>query len=149
MADNLHASAVFVGDRGVLVTGPSGSGKTELCLALLDHCRLWGAFARLVSDDQVFLSTAGERLIATAPETIAGLIEVRGLVPTRIPHEPGMVVDLLVRLVPGTQAPRMAEELSAEFLGCAVPALDLPANDARHAVAAVAARFGIGPFKTP
>jgi serine kinase of HPr protein (carbohydrate metabolism regulator) len=149
MADNFHACAILVGDRGVLVAGPSGSGKTELCLALLDHCRLWGEFARLVSDDQVFLSAANGRLIATAPKTIAGLIEVRGLVPTRIAYAPSMVVDLLVRLVPASEAPRMAEERSAEFPGCSVPVLDLPANDARHAVAAIAARFGIGPFRTP
>jgi len=147
MAHNLHACAVLLGDRGLLVTGASGSGKTELCLALLDHCRLWGAHACMVSDDQLFLSVAGGRLIATAPKTIAGLIEVRGLAPTRIPHEAKMVVDLLVRLLPAAQAPRMAEERSEMLLGVEVPALDLPANDARHAVAAVAARLGIAPFR--
>lgn len=148
MADNYHASAVLVGDRGVLVAGASGSGKTELCLALLDHCRLWGELARLVCDDQVFLSTAGGRLIATAPESISGLVEVRGLAPRPIPTEPRMVVDLFVQLVPPPQSPRFAEERTQELAGCLVPRLDLPANDARHAVTAIAAWLKIAPFST-
>ena len=148
MADNYHASAVLVGDRGVLVAGASGSGKTELCLALLDHCRLWGELARLVCDDQVLLSTAGGRLIATAPETIFGLVEVRGLAPRPIPTEPRMVVDLFVQLVPPPQSPRFAEERTQELAGCLVPRLDLPANDARHAVTAIAAWLKIAPFST-
>lgn len=147
MANNFHASAVLVGDRGVLVAGPSGSGKTELCLALLDHCRLWGEFARMVSDDQVFLSSAGGRVIATAPETISGLVEVRGLAPRPIPTEPRMVVDLFVQLVPSDEAPRFADEASRELAGCHVSRLDLPENDARHAVAAIAAHLRINPFR--
>jgi serine kinase of HPr protein (carbohydrate metabolism regulator) len=143
---NFHASAVLVGDRGVLVAGPSGAGKTELCLALLDHCRLWGAFGRLVSDDQVFLSAAGGKVIATAPETIAGLVEVRGLNPTSVGAEPRMVVDLFVQLVPPAEAPRFAEEQTEELAGCAVRRLDLPAGDARHAVAAITAWLGVAPF---
>ena len=147
MANNYHASAVLVGDRGALVAGPSGSGKTELCLALLDHCRLWGEFALIVSDDQVFLSAARGRLIATAPETIAGLVEVRGLSPQPIRAEPRMVADLFVQLVPPGEAPRFAEERMQELAGCSVPRLDLPANDARHAVTAIAALLRIAPFR--
>lgn len=143
---NFHASAVLVGDRGVLVTGPSGSGKTELCLALLDHCRLWGERASLVSDDQVFPSAGGARLIVAAPPTIAGLVELRGLGPQRIATEQRMVVDLLVRLVGLDDAPRYADERTQELAGCRVPRLDLPANDAGHAVAAVAGWLGIAPY---
>ncbi len=146
MANNFHASAVHVGDRGVLIAGSSGSGKTELCLALLDHCRLWGEFACLVSDDQVFLSSGGGRVIGRAPETISGLVEVRGLAPRPIPTEPRMVVDLFVQLVPSPQSPRFAEERTQELAGCLVPRLDLPANDARHAVTAIAAWLKIAPF---
>lgn len=146
MAANRHASAVLVGDRGVLVAGPSGSGKTELCLALLDHCRLWGEFGRLVSDDQVFLSAASGKAIATAPRTIAGLVEVRGVAPMPIAAAPRMVVDLFVQLVPAAEAPRFAKDQTEELSGIDVPRLNLPAGDARHAVAAVAAKLGIKPF---
>lgn len=149
MANNLHACAVLVGDRGVLVTGPSGSGKTQLCLALLDHCRLWGEFGRFVADDQVFLSTTSGRLIASVPKTIAGLIEARGLGPVPIGYEARMVVDLLVRLASADETPRMAHGREEVWLDCTIPALDLPAGNERQAVAAIAARLGVGPFRKP
>jgi len=57
----------------VLITGPSGSGKSDLALRLLDR-----GFT-LVSDDQTIIRRDGNRLIASAPPTIAGKLEVRGI----------------------------------------------------------------------
>ncbi|RUY09959.1 HPr kinase/phosphorylase, partial [Mesorhizobium sp. M7A.F.Ca.US.005.03.2.1] len=37
--ENIHATMVLIGERGILITGASGSGKTGLALALIDHCR--------------------------------------------------------------------------------------------------------------
>ncbi|RWH23488.1 MAG: HPr kinase/phosphorylase, partial [Mesorhizobium sp.] len=37
-SENIHATAILIGDRGVLITGPSGAGKTTLALTLIDHC---------------------------------------------------------------------------------------------------------------
>ena len=47
---SIHASAVLVGARAVLIQGPSGSGKSRLALALL-HAAAQGLipFARLVT----------------------------------------------------------------------------------------------------
>ena len=36
MKADLHASAVVIGDRGVLITGPSGAGKSTLARRLID-----------------------------------------------------------------------------------------------------------------
>ncbi|MGO4863291.1 HPr kinase/phosphorylase, partial [Campylobacter jejuni] len=58
---------------GVLIAGPSGSGKSDLALRLIDR----GAV--LVSDDYTLLHVEGGELHATAPVTIAGRIEVRGI----------------------------------------------------------------------
>ena len=69
----LHATAVAIDGRAVLLRGPSGSGKSDLALRLID------AGARLVADDQSELSRRGDVLMVRAPATIAGLIEVRGL----------------------------------------------------------------------
>ena len=69
-AETLHASAVAFEGRAVLITGPSGSGKSDLALRLLDR-----GF-RLVSDDQPVVKLDGERLVASAPPTIAGKLEV-------------------------------------------------------------------------
>ncbi|TIU15608.1 MAG: HPr kinase/phosphorylase, partial [Mesorhizobium sp.] len=35
-AENIHGTALLIGECGVLITGPSGSGKTTLALTLLD-----------------------------------------------------------------------------------------------------------------
>jgi serine kinase of HPr protein (carbohydrate metabolism regulator) len=61
------------GWRGVLITGPSGSGKSDLALRLIG--RGW----RLVADDYSHVFASGGALYATAPRTIAGRIEARGL----------------------------------------------------------------------
>lgn len=68
-----HATAVAIDGWAVLLFGRSGAGKSDLALRLIDR----GAV--LVADDQVEFALAGNRLIASAPPTIAGRIEVRGV----------------------------------------------------------------------
>jgi serine kinase of HPr protein (carbohydrate metabolism regulator) len=145
---NLHASALLIGDRGLVVVGSSGSGKTVLCLALLNHCRNAGLFARLVSDDQIYLIPAGDRLIAQAPEPIAGLIEVRGLMPTPIGTVREMIVDRMARLVPAGKAPRFSEGETELLEGCPVPCLRLPERNALQGALTVGAWLGLPPFAT-
>jgi serine kinase of HPr protein (carbohydrate metabolism regulator) len=72
-AETVHASTVAVDGRAVLITGPSGSGKSDLTLRLLDR-----GFT-LVSDDQTIVKKDGSRLLASAPPTIAGKLEIRGI----------------------------------------------------------------------
>ena len=72
-AETVHASTVALEGRAVLITGPSGSGKSDLTLRLLDR-----GFT-LVSDDQTLVRRSGDRLIASAPATIAGKLEIRGI----------------------------------------------------------------------
>lgn len=73
MTTNVHASAVAIDGRAVLITGPSGSGKSDLALRLLDR-----GFT-LVSDDQTVVERCGDQLMASAPATIVGKLEVRGI----------------------------------------------------------------------
>ena len=73
MSEAIHASTVASEGRAVLITGPSGSGKSDLALRLLDR-----GFT-LVSDDQTIVRRDGDRLIASAPPTIAGKLEIRGI----------------------------------------------------------------------
>ena len=72
-SEMVHASTVAIGGRAVLLTGPSGAGKSDLALRLLDR-----GFS-LVSDDQTLIQRQGDMLIASAPPTIAGKLEVRGI----------------------------------------------------------------------
>jgi len=69
----VHASCVAIGGRAVLLAGPPGAGKSDLALRLVDR----GAI--LVSDDYTELRHSGARLLARAPATIAGKIEIRGV----------------------------------------------------------------------
>src|SRR5689334_22430768 len=111
---NLHATALVVGDRGVLIRGASGTGKTTLALAMMAACRSAGRFASLVSDDQVLVSARAGHLVCHAPEAIRGLVETRGRVPQSVANEDAAVIDLLVQLVEEDIAPRYAEDQSQE-----------------------------------
>ena len=75
---NVHATAIVIGTTGLLFTGPSGTGKSAVALHCIEEARARGLFAALVSDDQVLVSEANGRLVARAPDSIAGLAEVRG-----------------------------------------------------------------------
>ncbi len=134
-------------DRCIVIAGESGAGKTELALALLSHAAESGIFGRLVADDQIFLSVANGRLLCAAPETIAGLVEVRGLGPRPVAHEPRAVVDLLVRLVEAHEAQRFPEPEVETLLGCALPLMRLARGDTRRAATAVLAKLCLPPFR--
>jgi HPr kinase/phosphorylase len=103
----VHASAVLVGPRAVLIRGPSGSGKSRLALELIETART-GSFARLVADDRAHLEAAHGRLLVRPAETLAGLIEVRGVGLMRLAHEPSAVVGLVVDLA-AADAERLPE----------------------------------------
>jgi HPr kinase/phosphorylase len=72
----------------VLLLGAAGSGKSDLLIRLLDR-----GFV-LVADDQVIVK-AGQ---ASAPATLAGMLEVRGLGLFRRPFLPAAALRLVVRL---------------------------------------------------
>ncbi len=126
---SIHASAVLVGARAVLIQGPSGSGKSRLALALL-HAAAGGLipFARLVADDRAHVAAVHERLLVRPAKALAGLIEVRGLGIQRMPYEPLAVVGLVVELGQAN-AERLPEAAAkrAEIAGIALPRLAVAA----------------------
>jgi serine kinase of HPr protein (carbohydrate metabolism regulator) len=122
---SIHASAVLVGARAVLIQGPSGSGKSRLALALLQAAAQGLIpFARLVADDRAHVAAVHGRLLVRPAEALAGLIEMRGLGIRRILYEPLAVVGLLVELG-RTDAERLPEPAAqrAEIAGIALPRL--------------------------
>ncbi len=72
-SETLHASTVALEGRAVLISGPSGAGKSDLALRLLDR-----GFT-LVSDDQTIVRKDNGRVLASAPPTIHGKLEIRGV----------------------------------------------------------------------
>jgi HPr kinase/phosphorylase len=120
----IHASAVLVGTRGLLIRGDSGAGKSQLVLQLIAAAadgRL--AFARLVADDRVFVAAAHGRLIARAPRELAGLIEIRGLGIRRLPYETAAMIRLVVDLATAAERMPPAVATEAEIEGVRLPRL--------------------------
>lgn len=130
---NLHATAVLIGDRGILIMGPSGVGKTTLALALLDHFTGLGGFARLVSDDQIFVSVAGGRLVCNAPASIEGFAEVPGIGPQDIDFERSAVIDLCLELIEG-ETERFQEQASLTIESVSIPKIGVPSRNVRAAL---------------
>lgn len=143
---NIHATALLVGDRGLLVTGASGSGKTTLALALIARFGTPGRLCRLVGDDRLVVSSRGGRLVCRAPAAIAGLAEVHGIGPQPMEFEPAMVADLVLRLVPAGEADRLQPDAAETLAGCALPRVDLVERNIEAALPVVGARLGLAPF---
>lgn len=91
----VHASCAQRDGLGVLLLGPAGSGKSDLVLRLID--RGFG----LVADDQVVL----EGSMASAPSSLAGLLEIRGLGLLRLPFAASARLALAVSLQRGERLP--------------------------------------------
>jgi serine kinase of HPr protein (carbohydrate metabolism regulator) len=147
----IHATAVVLGDAGVLIRGPSGSGKSLLGRSLVEALRPAGRFAAIVADDRVTVEAAGGRLIARVPAVIAGQAEVRGVGIVPVDHEPAAVIRLVVDLVAADTVARMPEEdgrrvtiEGVDLARIAVPArmTEVAADIIRAALTAVRANSG-------
>jgi HPr kinase/phosphorylase len=140
----VHASAVLVGETGILIRGTSGSGKSSLLLALLAG---QSEAARLVADDRVILAAANGRLLASPPPSLAGLIEIRGQGVVRRPHISPVIIGMVVDLVPAELCPRMPEASDAAVVvqGVRLPRLILPSGAADGALRLGAALTSLKP----
>jgi HPr kinase/phosphorylase len=120
----VHGSCAARDGAGVLLMGPPGSGKSDLVLRLLSR-----GFD-LVADDRVEVTDG----IASAPPSLAGLLEVRGLGIVHLPHRPSAALALVVEL--GTPPPRLpAPARHATF--------DLPRIDIDAAAASAPERVAL------
>lgn len=126
---NVHGTGLLLGSTGVLLRGPSGAGKSVLALSLLDRWEGRGLPAFLVSDDRVELVQTGRELSMRAPETLAGLIELRGRGIVKRPHKSLVTLHLVIDLVP--EFVRMLEEdaMVTEISGARVARAPVPAAD--------------------
>jgi serine kinase of HPr protein (carbohydrate metabolism regulator) len=115
----VHGTAIALGGDGVLLRGPSGAGKSDFALRMIDQG------ARLVADDQTELRRDGDDIIMSAPATIAGQMDVRGLGIVSVPSVASAPLRLVVDLLPSAEIERMPLPRECSFLGCTVPAIAL------------------------
>lgn len=130
----IHASAVLVGARAVLIRGPSGSGKSQLAWSLIRTQK----FARLIADDRVLLEPSNGRLIAKSVGALEGLIEIRGLGIRKVPHEASAVLRLVVDLAAEDAARLPDGSNCAEIAGIGIARLGVaPGAEALPAIEAL------------
>lgn len=111
----LHASAVAVGERGLLISGAAGAGKTTLALEMI------ALGADLVADDRVVAERdRSGQLRLSAPPGIAGLVEVRGFGLTLLPARAGVALALIADLDEAASA-RLPDPRHRTLWGIACP----------------------------
>ena|SRR5919197_331819 len=123
----VHGTCVAVDGRGVLLRGPPGAGKSDLALRLIDGGAL------LVADDQTRIAADGDRLVASAPPTIAGRIEVRGLGIVEAPGVASAPLGLVIDLVAAGEVERLPPPRTCTLLGRSLPCLALAPFEASAA----------------
>ncbi|WP_340264506.1 HPr kinase/phosphorylase [Sphingobium mellinum] len=95
--ETVHATSVAIDGRAVLLFGASGMGKSDLALRLIDRG------ATLISDDYTVVTLGNRGLQASAPATIIGKMEVRGMGVVDMPVVNHVRVALLIDLVQDIQ----------------------------------------------
>lgn len=139
----VHATAVAVGGRAVLLRGAPGAGKSDLALRLID------AGGELIADDQCELRRSAAAVVVRSPAPLAGLIEVRGIGILRLPAVADIPLALIADLVSRDAVERLPDPRTETILGVGVPAIRIAPFEAsapaklRAALRALAARTGL------
>lgn len=139
-SETIHATSVAIGGRAVLLCGRSGAGKSDLGLRLIDRG------AALISDDYTYVRRAEGRLLASAPKTIRGQMEVRGIGLVALDAVVDIPICLCVDL--GQQVERLPDEArSRRIAGMDVPLVSLPGLEASSPIKVelALAQFGLAP----
>jgi serine kinase of HPr protein (carbohydrate metabolism regulator) len=124
---SVHASAVLIERRAVLIRGPSGAGKSRLAFDLILAGRT-GQIppAILVGDDRVHLEAHGDLLTVRPAPQLAGLIEIRGLGIRRCEYAAEAVVGMVVDLsAPDAERLPPPEALLACVHGVKIPRIPI------------------------
>ena len=148
----IHGTCLAIGGEGVLLVGKPGSGKSDLALRLIDQVGLGLSGhprgAVLVADDQVVIRRIEGTLVASAPASLSGKLEIRGLGIAELAVAAETRLRLAVRLTPATEIERMPDLGSArmEILGIGVPLILL---DPQNASAPARLRAALDQFVRP
>ena len=109
--------------RGALILGPSGIGKSDLALRAVQ------AGCMLIADDYTWLWDSGGHIYASAPDTIEGKMEVRGIGITSEATRK-MTRIHVAALAQTDPVERLPENEITPFLGIDVPTIRLNPREA-------------------
>lgn len=142
-SSSIHACAIVLGTTGILIRGTSGSGKSLLAHNLIANQLSQQRFACWVADDRVHLRVYGQdehpAVLATAPDTIKNLSEVRYWGIESVAAQTTARIDLVADLTSTDYLTRMPEKLGETRVrfghehSVLLPVVQLPQNDIQHA----------------
>lgn len=132
----MHACLLEIYGIGVLILGESGIGKSEISLDLIKKGH------RLIADDRVDIRAVRGSLIGTCPESIYGMMEVRGIGIIDVTRMFGInsldkrsKIEFVVDLVPFEKTEPLErvgmKTERYEILGETIPIVKLPVSAAR------------------
>lgn len=90
---NIHASCISYKNKGILFVGTSGSGKSDMVLRMIVQ-----KFATLVADDRVNVEIKNNYVVASCPDPIKGLLEVRHLGIQQFSYIDSTKIDVVIEL---------------------------------------------------
>lgn len=105
-ASSIYGTCVALDENAALILGESGMGKSDLAYRFM-HLQAHKGQCMLVSDDQVKLSVSEGQLLVSPPDTIKGMIELRGVGLISVDYMPSACLKLIVNLVEPEHVPRM------------------------------------------
>jgi serine kinase of HPr protein (carbohydrate metabolism regulator) len=121
-SERLHATCIAICDSAIIIVGRSGTGKSDLALRLIDR----GAI--LVSDDSTQLVRRGDHVIASAPDTIRGKIEMFGVGIIALQDRQDVRVRLIVDLdEPPTRMPSWTD--ARNLAGVDIPVVAIAGHE--------------------
>lgn len=118
---SIHASCVEFMGSGLLICGRPGSGKSDLCLRLID------AVAKFIADDQTVIENRNGKLTARAPDSIKGMLEIRGIGIVETPCAGETEISLKLSLQSCDQIDRMPENQTELIEDVEIPVFFLDA----------------------
>ena len=119
--ENIYATCLELNHKGILLIGPSGSGKSDLALRLIKEKQ-----AILISDDRTNIEIVSGAIIASCPQTIQGLLEVRGIGIVKMPHKEQTKISLVIELTNNLEEiERLPQDETTTLLGVEIKKIRL------------------------
>lgn len=120
----VHASCVSFEDKGVLILGDSGSGKSDLALRIID------AGGVLIADDYVEIRIVNGEVYGHVPDSIKGMLEIRGVGLVNLTSVASTKIDLVLELSNREDITRLPEKSFYELNGVEVLSFNFDAFSA-------------------